>query len=460
MMHQARVSEYGRLWIQGRGSDVRWEDGRTDAVPMALFERLRDADLRRKRQKLEPVFDWSYRDFAKANSIVGVVSVPGVQVEVLPKIHRAALAAGSRPESSAQSPTAGRADLLHMLRYAGIIESTGDQIARLAAGRAPFGDTLVRLFADGLTVELQRGMPREYLRRRGDLPFIRGRVDWPKQLTRNIGRPHIFACRYDAFETDHALHRVFKATARALLDARPSAPTEERLRTIVALLDDVEDIPLSPDLAERVHLDRRLSRFGAALDFCRLFARGMGTESRQGAWQSHALLFDMNAVYEGFVAGFIETELLKRLPDPFFKNCEQWTQGAQRDGSSRFLVYTPDKPAKGLLRLKPDIRLTRGAETVVVDTKWKVPALKRDRPEPDRDDLYQMYAYAREYGARVTILLYPETPSFTQTEFRTEQGKGHAIWLRAVPMPNDLGSASGREIVRNALMKIIMAAFN
>jgi 5-methylcytosine-specific restriction enzyme subunit McrC len=456
-MYRARVSEYGRLWVQGRGSDVRWADGWTDTVPSVLFDRLRDADIRRRKQKLEPVFDWSYRDFAKANSVVGVVNVPGAQVEVLPKIHRAALAAGIHNADNAQTPLRERADLLHMLRYAGIIETTSDQIAHLAGSRTPFGDTLVRLFADGLIVELQRGMPREYLRRRGDLPFIRGRVDWTRQLTRNVGRPHVFACRYDVFDTDHELHRVFKATARALLDGHPSAQTEERLRTVISLLDDVEDTPLTTDTADRVQIDRRLSRFGTALDFCRLVARGMGTESRQGEWRSHSLLFDMNVVYEGFVAGFIDAELLKRPPAPFFQDCRQWVQGGE---SSRYLVYRPGEPPTGLLRLKPDILLRCLGNAVVIDTKWKVPALKGGRVEPAREDLYQMYAYAREYGAKVTILLYPETASFARTDYRIEEGNGNPIWVRGLPIPDDLGSASGRETVRNALMKMIMDAFN
>ena len=69
------------------------------------------------------------------------------------------------------------------------------------------------------------------------------------------------------------------------------------------------------------------------------------------------------------------------------------------------------------VHLKPDIVITRGEQTIVIDTKWKI--LSNNRPSDD--DLRQMYAYTKYWNATQTILCYPGDGTSLNGYFFEEQ---------------------------------------
>ncbi|HEX05639.1 MAG TPA: hypothetical protein ENH10_10890, partial [Bacteroidetes bacterium] len=120
-----------------------------------------------------------------------------------------------------------------------------------------------------------------------------------------------------------------------------------------------------------------------------------------GHTRTFSLLFDMNQVFEGYVTQlYREIGLLHGL-----------RVVAQGEGQGEHLLYAHSDLKKGGRRphLKPDI-LLRGREftkndppVAVLDTKWKLTALG----EESVTDLYQLYAYAGQFGAPQNVLLYP-----------------------------------------------------
>ena len=98
-----------------------------------------------------------------------------------------------------------------------------------------------------------------------------------------------------------------------------------------------------------------------------------------------ALMFDMNLLWEKFVY----VSLRKHLPADLI----------QSQSSKPYWQLDNHRP----VRLKPDIVVTLGDRTFVIDTKWKI--LNNDRPSDD--DLRQMYAYTKYWASVHTFLCYP-----------------------------------------------------
>jgi len=97
-----------------------------------------------------------------------------------------------------------------------------------------------------------------------------------------------------------------------------------------------------------------------------------------------ALLFDMNVLWERFVAWLLR-RACSALP-----GLEVTTQ------VSHALFHTPGKPAR---TVRPDIVLRRPGTKVpvlVADSKWKVP----DRGTPSDDDLKQMFVRVQRAARR------------------------------------------------------------
>lgn len=86
----------------------------------------------------------------------------------------------------------------------------------------------------------------------------------------------------------------------------------------------------------------------------------------------------------------------------------------RKNFSDRFTVKTQVKEkflfdTTNDYALKPDILLT-GDEPIVLDTKWKF--------APTEADMYQMFAYAKRYGAKKIFLLCP--PTIDEKIYRAE----------------------------------------
>src|SRR5262245_12590524 len=128
-MKRIVVGEHARL--VPRTSSVRAEDGSAAVIDERLYDRLRRFD-REGRPSGDQVFDW--RDgFARTTQWVGVVQVPGLQVEILPKVDPVDPSA----EWGADDQYTARTNLLYMLAVGGDVPVRSRDVARLATRRAP-----------------------------------------------------------------------------------------------------------------------------------------------------------------------------------------------------------------------------------------------------------------------------------------------------------------------------------
>ena len=152
----------------------------------------------------------------KACQVVGVLAAPGgPTLEILPKID--------------QDDGAVRTALVRMLAVAWGLRLTGGELAAMRTQRRDLLEILIRLFVKRLLTVVRRGLPRRYLEHEEDLNLLRGRLDVTRQVTRFVGRPDLFACRFEEWSEDTPLNRVLKAAVSRLAGLTRSADTARRL---------------------------------------------------------------------------------------------------------------------------------------------------------------------------------------------------------------------------------------
>ena len=134
----------------------------------------------------ESPLDWGYRDKVHARNHVGVLRVPGLTIEILPKIDDAPGARRCLPVGGAGAATSGasaadvpaqalaRGNLLYMLSVAGTLPLAEVDLARLDARRFPLWELFALLFAKRLLRELRRGVEHDYVEREENLRYLRG----------------------------------------------------------------------------------------------------------------------------------------------------------------------------------------------------------------------------------------------------------------------------------------------
>ena len=356
-----------------------WEQLKTgdDGLTEREADRLHAAATRAARRLKPHAVLTRTRDGLKAGQTVGILSVPGRTVEILPKIDR--------------ENDAVRKALIRMLAVALDVRIAAGELSALDTQRRDLLELLARLFADRLLAAVRRGLPRRYIAHEDDLPVLRGRLNVTRQVTHLAVRPDRLACRYDELSEDTPLNRVLKAAVKRLARL-VSAPANIRsLAELAARFEAVSDSP--HPLREAVRLDRTNTAFHDLHRLARLFLADEWQSTKSGAADGFALLFPMNELFEKFVGRCLKRALAPRAVH------------LQRRGR-----YVLSDDRGGLFDTRPDMVAETSEGPLVLDTKWK--ELERGGDNERRlgiasGDIYQMLAYARAHYAARLILLYP-----------------------------------------------------
>lgn len=413
----------------------------------------------------DPVFAWGNR-CVKARQWVGVVQVPGLQVEILPKTDDPGpRTATDRGLSNRWQPSTrwekrrqrSRANLLYMLQVAGVLKFRDRATADFRDSELPILDAVGRTFAVRLQRELLRGLDSSYIRLEENSPRFRGKLLIPKQVRYNAAHRERFFCRSDEFLPDTRMNRVFKAVCHRLLDVTTRPATQEPLRHCLLLLNDVTNAPIGREVFDTVVFDRQNERFKDLFEFCRWVIEGRSPALQAGRRTSFSLLFNMNAVFETFVAEFLRRRVAPEI------GCRMLAQSSGRP----VWLMKPRDGGRGGVRLRPDV-LIEGSNTssildrerndtaLVLDTKWKK---LEDRKRPSNADLYQLYAYLQRFGTARSILLYPRVVNSRCRDFdiidSEGQETGQRIAVRFVNLDRDLGTNAARAELADELKGIV-----
>ena len=361
-MFSKTVQEWGHLSIGD------------DGVAPRAAERLLVLSERMARQLRTPqrVLTRTIQPSLQAGQVVGVMTVPGATIEILPKI-------------DGEDNSSVRRALTRMLAVARGLPIADGELARLRTQREDLLEVLIRLFGDRLLGMVRRGLPHRYRPVEEDLPLMRGKLDVRRQLTRHAVRADRLACRFDELSVDTPLNRVLKAAVIRLGSVTRSEESARRLYELAARFEFVRRS--SDPLRERVNLDRTNSAFHRLHGMARLLLAGDWQSTTSGKKEGFALLFPMNQLFEEFVGRTVKRALASR--------------SVRLQDSRRHALAAEHE---GIFNLKPDIVVD---EDIVIDTKWKVLNLDETTAGVEQADVYQMLAYGRAYDAKRLVLVYP-----------------------------------------------------
>jgi 5-methylcytosine-specific restriction enzyme subunit McrC len=381
-------------------------------------------------QVLQPVYradGWALR----AGQYVGVVRLGAHTIQILPKIYRS-------PDTVAPTTRAGEAtaNLLHMLAYAGLVRVQESAIADLLSRESDWFEILTHLFASHLHEEWRRGPTRSYQTVEDELPLLKGKWRLSAQF-RRPDKAHRFAVAYDQFTIDIALNRILRFVVERLSRLTRSSVNARLLGELRGLLDDVSLVPaMTTADADRITFNRLNARYEPVLNLARLFLDNGALQTASGDTSLFAFVFDMNVIFEGFIAGFLHRHRGAAIP-PELQPCALAVQARGRQ------LHLARSEGHTLFRLKPDLLFRQGDTTrLIADTKYK-------RLDPaDRKlgistaDFYQMFAYAQRYDCPRVVLVYPQSAEMAapvRRRFQVEGSDDKQILAATIDIRRDLG---------------------
>jgi 5-methylcytosine-specific restriction enzyme subunit McrC len=314
---------------------------------------------------------------------VGYVEVGDLAIEILPKADRA-------PVRSATGKV-WRHGLLEMLRAATGLRLENPSPASQVTGRSTLLELIARRFVDEMERLLHEGLAKGYRNEEANGHTFRGKLLFAQQLRENLVRADRFYVRYATFDRDIAVNRILREALDVLGGLALSGGLAARAVACSVTFPEVSRIHVTSETFDRVVLGRSTARYHDALVLARMILEQRAPELRAGQVPVFAVLFDMNILWERYVAA-----LFRRAAGQRFNVSTQ---------QSTLLWRAPGTASR---TVRPDIVVRvpgRNDVILVADTKWKV------APDgiPSDDDLKQMFVYNELFDAPRAVLLYPST---------------------------------------------------
>ncbi|WP_187271147.1 McrC family protein [Neolewinella aurantiaca] len=338
----------------------------------------------------------------KFKSYVGVLRVGELTIEVLPKL-----------DDDREEADVWRNRLLDMLGVVPSVTALHPTSSHLRTRPNSILEHYLLLYANELEVLLRGGLAKAYRQRTGNRTALRGKLELTRHLTENLVHKERFYVRDQVYNYDRPLNRILGQALRLALRLASSAGLRNRLSELVMRFPELPDQqPVTEETFLRLRYDRRTEVYRPGIQIARLLLLNYHPDLRAGRQDVLALLFNMNALWEGFLL-----QGLRRYLPGNYRASGKITGGRYWEGDRKAILI-------------PDIIIYESETPVaILDAKWKRP--KNDRPSPS--DLQQLFTYAGHFRVERVALLYPSNTPFPKQicgTFVQSQAKADLLWAR------------------------------
>jgi 5-methylcytosine-specific restriction enzyme subunit McrC len=178
------------------------------------------------------------------------------------------------------------------------------------------------------------------------------------------------------------------------------------LQNIILFFTEIDDIP-KPDKTtlSKVQFTRLNIEFKPVFNLAKMFIEKIVTGQNQSKDKTFSFMFDMNVLFEQFIAGLIS--------EIDFSGTEYAGSKIYKPSYENYLaIKQPEndkEKEKKAFALQPDILFKKDNKTkLIIDTKYKLLDEEEKNYGISQVDAYQMYAYAKKYDCPTVIMLYPK----------------------------------------------------
>lgn len=286
--------------------------------------------------------------------------------------------------------------------------------SNLNIAKMPILEVFINMFLDELNILVNRGIKHDYKTESKNRNFLKGKLEFNQNIKYNFVHKERFFSSADEFVSDIAPNRLIKSTLILLSRQNLGTTTSARLNQMRFIFDSINESKNIDNDFNKCQQGRSLKSYELILTWCSVFLKKSSFINYSGDSKSFALLFDMNVLFESFVA-----HCFKKFASKEYKIFIQ--------SSKKFLISCSE--SGNLFQLKPDMIAESKQDLIIMDTKWKNLDSSSSNDERQngvsQSDLYQMFAYALKYKNTESkkvkvILIYPLSLSQLTQDLKKE----------------------------------------
>ncbi len=263
------------------------------------------------------------------------------------------------------------------------------------------------LFAFALGMEisflLKKGLYREYVNRREDLPTVRGKIDMPETIRNKMARKQTLFCEFDELSENNLFNQILKTTVMLLIrHGEVKSEYKDRLKAELHFFSNVDTLDPASIKWRSVRFQRSSQSYQWPINLCEMAVKGMLLTTEEGDYRLASFLDkrEMSNLYEKFILNYYK----KHRPD-LSPNATAIPWALDDD-------YKNNLPA-----MQSDIFLRKRDSILIIDAKYygKMAQENYGNVSVRSPHLYQIFTYVkncqfRNAGREVSgMLLYAKT---------------------------------------------------
>lgn len=335
------------------------------------------------------------RHGVKFKNYVGVIQIGGTTIEILPK-------ADKLNSNSSNEKDIWHKVLLKMLGHCKKIKVNAVSEASLRKKYQSLLDLYFELYLNEVNQLLQKGLIKKYNQNSGNILALKGRLDFAKNIQQNLVRQERFHTTHQVYDYNHLANQILFKALKVLKTISNNTYLIDGVNRLLASFPEINEIEINKYHFDKITSNRKTEPYNEALKIAKMIILNYSPDIKGGDENMLALLFDMNKLWEEYIY-----RMLLKVEDSSIKVSFQ-----NRDKFWEEKIIKPDIVITKSETLNGEIKETK----FIIDTKWKI----KEYPEPDDDDLKQMYVYNMYWKSEKSMLLYPTT-----RELITDFGKFH-----------------------------------
>ena len=311
--------------------------------------------------------------------------------------------------------------------YKNIETEQFDNVAELCAA----------ILSKGVSLQLKRGLGREYIETTESLSSVRGRIDISESIkTRSLLKRQL-VCSYDDFSENSYMNRIIKTTMVLLLHADIAPLRKKELRKLLVYFGNVDLLDVHT-INWKIQYNRNNQTYRMLISVCYLVIKGLLQTNTDGTTRLMDFLDEqrMCRLYEKFILEYYRKEFPKLTV-----NASQipW---ALDDGINDMLPV-----------MQTDIMLSQGNKVLIIDAKYygHTTQTQYDIHTLHSANLYQIFTYVKNKEAELAnephevsgMLLYARTDEAVQPD-NSYQMSGNKISVRTLDLNREFSEIAAQ----------------
>ena len=270
------------------------------------------------------------------------------------------------------------------------------------------GELCAAILAKGVTLQLKRGLGKEYIPQTEPLSSLRGKIDIAESIkTQSMLRKQL-VCTYDDFTVNSYMNRILKSTMELLIRSDISKTRKKELRKLLVFFGEVEPLNVY-DINWRLQYNRNNQSYRMLISICYLVVKGLLQSNTSGSTK----LMD-----------FLDEQRMCRLYEKFILEYYRKEHPEIKASASQIPWQLDDNFSSMLPVMQTDIMLSKGNTVLIIDAKYYGHTTQSQYGVHSlhSGNLYQVFTYVKNKDAAFGdephvvsgMLLYAQTDETVQ----------------------------------------------